>query len=83
MCYFLTYLDVFNNIFEPFGKFSLQIYLLNGFLLVISRTIICRISQDPAVIILFNMIVDFGLSYIAIKYIANRFAILQVLMGMN
>lgn len=83
VCYFFTWLNLFNDIFERFGKFSLQIYLLNGFLLVISRTMICSISEAPVVIICFNMIVDFGLSYLAIKYICNRFAILRILMGMN
>jgi hypothetical protein len=61
----------------------LQLYLLNGFLLVISRTIICRIVLDPLIIISFNMLVDFGLSYLVIKYICNRFAIIRILMGMN
>ena len=82
-CYFLTRLNVFNVIFERFGKFSLQLYLLNGFLLVISRTIICRVSESPFAIIGFNMLVDFGLSYLVIKYIAKHFAITRVLMGMD
>lgn len=83
VCYFLTKLNVFNVVFERFGKFSLQLYLLNGFLLVISRTIICSVSKNPFVIICFNMIVDFGLSYLAIKYIGKRFTFIRVLMGMD
>ena len=82
-CYFLTKLKLFNGIFERFGKFSLQLYLLNGFLLVISRTVICRVTADPAAIIAFNMLVDFVLSYLAIKYICNRFKLLRVLMGIE
>ena len=82
-CCFLTRLKAFNWIFERFGKFSLQLYLLNGFLLVISRTIICRVTMNPAAIIGFNMLADFGLSYLAIKYICNRFRFFRILMGME
>lgn len=83
VCYYLARLKVFNTVFERFGKSSLQLYLLNGFLLVISRTIICRFTADPAVIIGFNMLVDFLLAYLGIKYICNRFKIFRVLMGME
>lgn len=82
-CYFLTKLKLFQDIFERFGKFSLQLYLLNGFLLVISRTIICRITADPLAIIGFNMLVDFILAYLAIKYICNRVKLFRVLMGIG
>ena len=82
-CYFLTHVKLFNRIFERFGRFSLQIYLLNGFLLVISRTIICRVTTDPGAIIAFNMLVDFYLAYLGIKYIGNRVKLFRVLMGME
>ena len=83
VCYFLARAKVFNDIFERFGKFSLQIYLLNGFLLVISRTIICRFTADPTAIICFNMLVDLVLAYVGIKYICNRVKLFKVLMGME
>lgn len=83
VCAFLTCFKPFNDIFERFGKFSLQLYLLNGFLLVISRTIICRLTADPALIIGFNMLVDFVLAYLAIKYICARIKLFRVLMGME
>ena len=79
---FLARLKLFNDIFERFGKFSLQIYLLNGFLLVISRTIICRFTTAPAVIVGFNMLVDFFIAYLGIKYICTRFRIFRLIMGM-
>ena len=82
-CYFFTGFEIFNRIFKRFGEFSLQLYLFNGFLLVISREIICRFTDIPAVIITFNMIVDFMLSYLVIKYICKRFKILRKLMGMT
>lgn len=80
-CYFLTQFNIFNKVFERFGKFSLQLYLLNGFLLVISRAIICKITDMPFVIIIFNMAIDFVLSYVIIKYICNRVSILRKVMG--
>lgn len=72
------------QIFSRFGSYSLQIYLLNGFLLVISRTIIVSILQvtNPFAIIAFNMLVDFFLSYIIIKYICERIRPAKILMGM-
>lgn len=71
--------------FKGFGKYSLQIYLLNGFLLVISRTIIVSVLKvtDPTTIILFNMLVDFFLSYLFIKYICAKIRPVRALMGIN
>ena len=82
-CYFLSRLKLFRAIFERFGKFSLQIYLLNGFLLVISRTIICRVTSDPLIIVGFNMLVDFLLAHLAIRYICNRVKLFRVMMGIG
>lgn len=72
------------QIFKRFGAYSLQIYLLNGFLLVISRTIIVSVLKvtNPFIVIAFNMLVDFFLSYIMIKYICERLTAAKVLMGM-
>ena len=83
VCCCLTKLNAFNDIFSRFGKFSLQIYLLNGFMLVISRTIICGITDMPIAIICFNVFIDFLLSYLVIKYICNRFSFVRALMGMD
>lgn len=73
------------QIFSRFGPYSLQIYLLNGFLLVISRTTIVSILQitNPFAIIVFNMLVDFFLSYIIIKYICAKLPPVRILMGMT
>ena len=83
LCCFLARWKVFQALFKEFGKFSLQIYLLNGFLLVISRSIICRFTADPVAIIGFNMLVDFILAHLAIKYICNRFKIFRFIMGIG
>lgn len=72
------------QIFKRFGKYSLQIYLFNGYLLVISRTIIVSLlgMTNPFIIIVFNMLVDFLLSYLVIKYICERVAAARFCMGM-
>lgn len=76
--------DVIVWVFQRFGAYSLQLYLLNGFLLVISRTIIVSILEvtNPFVIIVFNMLVDFFLSYIVIKYVCAKLPVVKTLMGM-
>ena len=73
------------RIFKGFGQYSLQLYLLNGFLLVISRTVIVSILNvtSPTIIIVFNMLVDFFLSYIIIKYICAKIKPAKFLMGIN
>ena len=80
----LTRYSWFNNAFSPFGKYSLQLYLMNGLLLGISRVVICNILgvTIPAVIICFNMLVDFFLSYLLIKYILSKIPFVRTLMGM-
>lgn len=72
------------RLFARFGEYSLQLYLLNGFLLVMSRTAAVLVFKitDPFVIVAFNMLVDFFLSYIIIKYLCGRIKAARVLMGM-
>lgn len=81
-CYLFTKLPWFNKIFHSFGHYSLQLYLLNGFLLVISRTIICKLTENPAIIICFNMLITFFLSYLFIKYFCDKVKWIQKLMGL-
>jgi len=79
--YFLCSFDVFNKAFAPFGKYSLQLYLFNGFLLVISRTLICKLTENPFIIITFNTAVCFLISYVLIRYVFARIPIVRNLMG--
>lgn len=83
--YIIAQSDAVVNIFERFGKYSLQLYLLNGYFLVISRTIIVSVLgvYNPVVIIVFNMLVDFFISYIFIKYLCERIKAVRMLMGMR
>ena len=83
-CYSLTKWGWFSKAFQRFGGYTLQIYLLNSWMLGISRTIICSLLHVtfPPVIIVFNMIVDFLLSYLLIKYVLKRFRVIRFMMGM-
>lgn len=83
--YLLMKYEPMVNLFKRFGKYSLQLYLFNGYLLVISRTIAVSVIgiTNPFLIIVFNMIVDFGLSYLAIKYICERIKFIKIFIGMT
>lgn len=70
-------IDVFKNI----GKYSLQLYCLNGFVLVVSRILICKITSIPFVIVLFNTLFCLIIPYIVIKYILSKSRIIKYLMG--
>ena len=73
----------FNVFFSRFGPWTLQLYLLNGWTLGASRYFICNILgiTVPAVIIIFNVAVDFYFSYFLIKYVFARFRVLRFAMG--
>ena len=82
-CLLLTRYTLFNRTFSRFGEYSLQIYLLNGLTLGLSRAIICNIFHvyNPAAIILFNMLVDFLASYLFIKYLCTKNRVIRYAMG--
>ena len=73
----------FNRFFAKYGKYSLQLYLLNSFLLGASRAVVCNVLhiETGIVIVAFNMLVDFFLSYLMIKYVFSRFRFTRELMG--
>lgn len=74
----------FNNLFARFGQYSLQLYLMNGLLLGISRLVICNFLgvTVPAIIVAFNMLVDFFLSFLLIKFVLSKIPFVRPLMGM-
>ncbi len=78
-----TKADWFNRMFARFGGYSLQLYVMNGFTLVISRTLICKVTSDPFVILGFNVLMDFFAAYIFVKCFCERSKFLKVLMGMS
>lgn len=83
--YLVSCIPFVQKLFEQPGKYSLQIYLLNGFLLVVSRTAAVSILglTSPLLIILINMCIDFLLSYLFIKYICARIKVAREIMGMG
>lgn len=83
--YLLVQYDPPIYLFRRFGRYSLQLYLFNGYLLVISRTITVLILgiTNPFIVITFNMLVDFILSYLIIRYICERIKPAKFLMGMT
>lgn len=64
------------------SKYSLQLYLLNGYLLVISRTILVSYlaANNSVIIISFNMLITLVFSLI-IKYFICCFKIFRFLLG--
>ena len=81
----LTRIHYFNTFFATYGKYSLQLYLLNGFTLGISRWLVCNFMKisDPCVIIVFNVIVDFFIAYLFIKCICEKLKIIRIMMGLS
>ena len=84
-CYTYTAWKPFNTFFARFGPWTLQLYLMNSWTMGASRYFICTIMgvTAPAVIVLFNMLVDFFLSYLIIKYVFARFRVLRFAMGIS
>lgn len=87
LCYVMTVLiklPFIRNLFCEFGKYSLQLYLLNGFMLVLSRQFVVGILgiSKPAVILAVNMFFDLLVSYWIIKYVFARAKLISVLSGM-
>lgn len=72
------------NMLQSVGTMTLQIYLLNGFLLTPARyTIVALLGRDTnaAIIIGFNMSVTLVGAYIIIQYVIKKFKILRVCSG--
>ncbi|MEG2929605.1 MAG: acyltransferase [Oscillospiraceae bacterium] len=71
--------------FIEFGKYSLQLYLLNRFYIFACKTISFSVFgiTSPLLIIVINMSAALVLSYFSIKYIFNRFKLFRVVSGAN
>lgn len=84
LSFLLIRTEWFNKLFARFGKYSLQLYLLNCFTLGASRTFICSILgvSSPLIIIAFNMLIDYFLAYLVIKYICEKIKPVKFAMGM-
>jgi fucose 4-O-acetylase-like acetyltransferase len=73
------------NVFEDFGKYSLQIYLLNGFLLVPARVITVKAFHivNPLAVILIIFISNAAIGLIVSKYIIDKVNIFRFLSGIK
>lgn len=70
---------------QKVGKVSLPLYLFNGYLLVISRTVACRYFgwQNPILIISWNMLITLGVSFCIIQYIVLKIPLFRKAVGMK
>lgn len=66
-----------------FSKYSLQLYLLNGYLLGISRMVIVKVLavESPVLIIGFNMLVTLFFSWILIRCFISKFKLFRYIFG--
>jgi hypothetical protein len=71
------------NAFSNMGKYSLQLYLLNGYLLTIARIIIVNILHIhiAAIIISFILIFDLAVSLIITILLLNKVNIFKLISG--
>lgn len=79
------YLYKFKKHLSEYGRYTMQLYLLNGFSLGISRFIICNIfhCNNAFVIIIFIFSITFYLVYFLSKYVFNSLKIFQIVFGVN
>ena len=75
---------VFSKLFEETGKVSLQLFLLNGYFLTITRAITVRMLHitSPIVIITANLFVMYLISFVFIKLVIERMKLFRILTGM-
>lgn len=65
------------------GKYSLQLYLFNGYFLTVSRTVLVKILgvTSPFLIIIGNMLVILGISYLLIRTVVAKVKLFRFLTG--
>lgn len=73
-----------SKLFEEAGKYSLQLYLFNGFLLTLTRILLINVLHitSPIVIIAVIFSVSFFLSLAVIKFVVKPVKLFRVLCGM-
>lgn len=66
------------------GDYSLQLYLLDGYMLVVSRKLIVSVLaiEQPALIILGNFIVDFAILALVVHFIIRKVRVFSFLSGL-
>ena len=71
--------------FERYSKYSLSLYLFNGYWLVLSRMLIINVLKitNPALVILFIFSICFYCSYILIHCVLSKIPIIRVIIGIR
>ena len=74
----------FSRLFEETGKVSLQLFLLNGYFLTITRTVTVRMLHvtSPVIIVAANVFTMYFVSYAFIHLIIKKVKLFRVLTGM-
>ena len=86
VCYVISLL--FPPVLSRFGKYSdysLPLYLLNGYFLVVSRMVIVNMIKvsNPIIIIVGNMIFDFYVSYLLIRFALSKIPVVRSMIGIR
>lgn len=76
---------LFYNIISDCGKYSLQLYLFNGFLLTALRIIICNLFHvtTPIIIVGGIWIGNLAITLVLCKYVLQKIPVLNVLLGLR
>ena len=72
-------------VFMEASKYSLQLYLLDGYALVLTRTLfvsVCKM-QNPWVVTILNFVIDTGIAYVVAKCILSRWKLLRLASGIT
>ncbi len=74
-----------SDVFVELGKYSLQLYLLDGYMLVISRTILVSVLKisNPFIIIFGIFIFCLVPSYLIIRFIISKVKLFRFLTGLT
>ncbi|MBO5292012.1 MAG: acyltransferase [Lachnospiraceae bacterium] len=69
---------------DEISKYSLQIFLMGGYALVFTRTLMVMVLgvQIPIVIILFNFFVDLLITWLMSRFILDRFKLFRMVSGL-
>lgn len=80
----MTVNGAIGSFFREIGKYSLQLFMLNGYLLTLSRTVLIKLLHisNPLLIILGNMTALLGISYIIIRFVISKVKLFRILTGM-
>lgn len=76
---------VVRKFLEICGMYSLQIYLLGGYALVLSRTVLVSLLgiKQPGIIIVLNFLMDMAITIVISKWVLQRWKVSRILSGLQ